>query len=187
MACGGTQSLSRVWLFVTLWTVARQAPLSMGFPRQQYWSELPFPSQGDLPNSKIKPESSALAGRLFITTPPGKPYIPSYTQGIPKVRGKIYHNQQGRHHLTIDSWKGSNFSPACLSKGEIFLKAKGKKAQKCISFFNPTIFLEGKTGNISRWPKILISKDIWKEFCSINNKQTKTGTPVTSAQFSGFS
>ena len=115
MACGGTQSLSRVWLFVTLWTVARQAPLSMGFPRQQYWSELQFPSQGDLPNSRIKPKSSALAGRLFITTPPGKHYIPSYTQGIPKVRGKIYHNQQGRHHLTIDSWKGSNFSPACLS------------------------------------------------------------------------
>ena len=95
--------------------IAHQAPLSMGFPRQQYWSELPFPPPGDLPNSRIEPESPALASRFFITTPPGKPYIPSYTQGILKVRGKMYNNQQGRYHLTIDSWKGSNFSPACLS------------------------------------------------------------------------
>ena len=97
------------------WTIACQPPLSMEFSRQQYWSELPFPPPGDLPNSRIEPESPALASRFFITTPPGKPYIPSYTQGILKVRGKMYNNQQGRHHLTIDSWKGSNFSPACLS------------------------------------------------------------------------
>ena len=41
--------LSHVWLFVTPWTVARQAPLTMGFPRQEYWSRLPFPTPGDLP------------------------------------------------------------------------------------------------------------------------------------------
>ena len=46
--------------FATPWTVARQAPLSMGFSRQEYWSELPFPSQGDLPDSGIKPTSPAL-------------------------------------------------------------------------------------------------------------------------------
>ena len=53
--------------FATSWTVAGQAPLSMGFPRQEYWSGLPFPSPGDLPNPGIKPESvasSALAGEL---------------------------------------------------------------------------------------------------------------------------
>ena len=44
----------------TSWTVARQAPLSMGFPRQEYWSGLPFPSPGDLPNSGIEPRSPAL-------------------------------------------------------------------------------------------------------------------------------
>ena len=56
--------------FVTMWTVARQAPLSMGFPRQEHQSELPFPSPGDLPNPGIKPASSALAGGFFTTEPP---------------------------------------------------------------------------------------------------------------------
>ena len=50
-------SLSRVRLFVTPWTVAHQAPLSMGFSRQEYWSRLPFPSPGDLPNPGIEPGS----------------------------------------------------------------------------------------------------------------------------------
>ena len=53
------QSLSRVQLFVTLWTVAHQAPLSMGFPRQEYWCGLPFHSLWDLPNSEIGLESLA--------------------------------------------------------------------------------------------------------------------------------
>ena len=56
----------------TPWTVAHQAPLSMGFPRQEYWSGLPFPSPGDLPNPRIKPTSPVLAGKLFINEPPGK-------------------------------------------------------------------------------------------------------------------
>ena len=57
-----------------LWTVACQAPLSMGFSRQEYWSELPFPSPGDLPDPGIKPVSPALTGGFFTTEPPGKPY-----------------------------------------------------------------------------------------------------------------
>ena len=48
------KSLSRVQLFATLWTVASQAPPFMGFSRQEYWSGLPFPSSGDLPNPGIK-------------------------------------------------------------------------------------------------------------------------------------
>ena len=51
--------------FVTPWTVAYQAPLSMGFPRQAYWSGLPFPSPGNLLGPGIKPMSSALEGGLF--------------------------------------------------------------------------------------------------------------------------
>ena len=51
--------LSCVQLFVTPWTVAHQAPLSMGFSRQEYWSGLPFPSPGDLPDPGIKPTSPA--------------------------------------------------------------------------------------------------------------------------------
>ena len=64
-------------LFVTQWTVARQAPLSMRFPRQEYCSGLPFPIPEDLPSPGIKPTSPAspvLAGRFFPTEPPGKPF-----------------------------------------------------------------------------------------------------------------
>ena len=60
--------------FTTPWTVAHQAPPSMGFPRQEYWSELPFPSPGDLLDPGIRPESPAsprLAGGFFTTEPPG--------------------------------------------------------------------------------------------------------------------
>ena len=60
---------------MTPWTVAHQAPLSMGFPRQEYWSGLPIPSPGDLPDSGIKPASSALADRFFTSGPPGKPKV----------------------------------------------------------------------------------------------------------------
>ena len=55
----------------TPWTLSHQAPLSMGFPRQEYWSGLPFPSPGDLPDPGIEPTSSSLAGRFFTTEPPG--------------------------------------------------------------------------------------------------------------------
>ena len=64
--------LSRVQLFVTPWTVALQAPLSMGFSRQEYWSRLPFPSPGDLPNPGIKPRSPALLADALSSEPPGK-------------------------------------------------------------------------------------------------------------------
>ena len=60
-----------VRLLETPWTVACQAPLSMGFARQEYWSGLPFPSPGDLSDPQIQPLSLALAGRLFTTAPPG--------------------------------------------------------------------------------------------------------------------
>ena len=59
--------------FVTPWTIACQAPLSMGFPRQEYWSRLPFPFSGDLPDPEIKPASPALAGEFFTTEPLRKP------------------------------------------------------------------------------------------------------------------
>ena len=71
-----TQSLSHARLSVTLWTVAHQAPLSMGFYRQECWSGLPFPSPGDLLYSGIKPESltsPALADRFFTTSTTDSP------------------------------------------------------------------------------------------------------------------
>ena len=69
------QSLCRVQLFATLWTVASQAPLSMEFSRWECWSELPFPSPGDLPDPGIQLTFLALAGRFFTTKPPRKPHI----------------------------------------------------------------------------------------------------------------
>ena len=68
---------SHVWLIVTLWTVAHQAPLSMGFSRQGYRSGLPSPTPGDLPDPGIK--SPELACEFFTTKPPGKPA--SFTVG----------------------------------------------------------------------------------------------------------
>ena len=65
------QSLSRVWLFATLWTVAHLAPLSTGFSRQEYWSGLPFPSPGDLPDPGIELRSPALQADALTSEPPG--------------------------------------------------------------------------------------------------------------------
>ena len=63
------ESLSRVPLFATPWTVAYQAPQSMGFSRQEYWSGFPFPSPGDLPDPGIKPESLALQADTLPSEP----------------------------------------------------------------------------------------------------------------------
>ena len=57
------------------WTVAHQSPLFMEFSRQEYWSGLPYPTPGDLPNQRIEPASPALAGRFFTAVPPGKQEI----------------------------------------------------------------------------------------------------------------
>ena len=82
--------LSHVQLFVTLWTVAHQAPLSMGFSRQGCWSRLPFPSPGDLPDPGIEttfPVSPALSSRFFMTEPPGKPLHDTLDQ-LTRISGR---------------------------------------------------------------------------------------------------
>ena len=74
----GAQSFQ---LFATLWTIAHQAPLSMGFPRKEYWSGLPFSPSEDLLHSSIEassPAFPALTKRFFTTEPPGKPYKPIF-------------------------------------------------------------------------------------------------------------
>ena len=73
----GSLSLSRIRLFVALWTVAHQVPLPMGFSRQEYWSGLPCPPPGGLPNPGIEPASlasPALGSGFFTTVPPGTFY-----------------------------------------------------------------------------------------------------------------
>ena len=78
--------LSRVRLFATPWTVARQAPLSMGFSRQEYWSGLPFPSPGDLCNPGIKPRSSGGSDGKESACNAGDPgLIPSWEDPLEEV------------------------------------------------------------------------------------------------------
>ena len=74
------KSLSRIQLFVTPWTVAYRAPLSMEFSRQEYWSRLPFPSPEDLPDPGLEPRSPALEADALLSEPQGKCiYIYMYT------------------------------------------------------------------------------------------------------------
>ena len=72
------QSFGRARLFVTLWTIAHQAFLSMRFPRQGYWSGLPFLPPGYVPSSGVKLASPALAGEFFTTELPGKSEVHVY-------------------------------------------------------------------------------------------------------------
>ena len=74
--CVFARALSRIRLFETPWTINRQAPLSMKFSRQEYWSGLPFPPPEDPPDPELElklPASLALGGGFFSTEPPGKP------------------------------------------------------------------------------------------------------------------
>ena len=71
--CVCAQSLSHVWLFATTWTVARQAPLFLEFPRQEYWNGLRFPFLD--PGIKLVSPASPLAGGFFATVSPGNPWI----------------------------------------------------------------------------------------------------------------
>ena len=77
--CMHAQWLSHIWLFATTWTVAHQAPLSMEFPRQEFWSEWPLPSTGDLLHPGVKPVAPAVSPALqagSLPLPPGMSHYP---------------------------------------------------------------------------------------------------------------
>ena len=95
------RSLSRVRLFVTPWTVAHQALLSMGFSRQEYWSGLPFPSSGDLPDPGFEPRSPALQADALTSEPPGKPITEYLKQKNKSVNWKITSHIVIIHFLCI--------------------------------------------------------------------------------------
>ena len=92
--------LSHVWLSVTPWTVAHQAPLSMGFSRQEYWSGVPYPTPGDLPDPGINTASLALASEFFTAVPPGKP--PYYTGSLSKGQEVICIYVSVSRHMNIE-------------------------------------------------------------------------------------
>ena len=100
-------SLSCVWLFATPWTVAYQVPPSMGFSRQEYWSGLPFPSPGALPDPGIEPGSPALQTDALPSEPPGKHTIASlqiksiYPSNIKGYWGFRKHCIQSTWHVPI--------------------------------------------------------------------------------------
>ena len=99
--CAVLSRFSHVRLCVTLWTVPRQAPLSMGFSRQEYWNWLPFPSPGNLPHPGIEPaclKSNPLwqAGSLTLV-PPGKPNITLYIESRVWYKWTYYETE-------TDSW-----------------------------------------------------------------------------------
>ena len=74
--------LSHVWLFLTSWAIAPQVPLSMGFPRQEFWSELPFPSPRDLPDTGIEPMSPAWQVDSLPQSHLGSPFYTSCLQVV---------------------------------------------------------------------------------------------------------
>ena len=97
--------LSYSQLFVTPWIVACQAPLSMGFPRQEYWSGFPSPSPGDLPNPGIKPAlltSPALADGLFTL-------VPSYCECFQTFRQFEKNCAVNTHVSTAQTLQGAFF------------------------------------------------------------------------------
>ena len=100
----------------TPWTIAPQAPLSMGFPRQENWSGLPFPSPGDLPHPGTEPESPALAGIFFTTETPGKP---------PKARGSQWGKCDPKTGLT--SWWVQTRPGQSMGEGRLYNYSQGIK------------------------------------------------------------
>ena len=135
---------SCIQLFVTLWTVAHQALLSMGFPRQVYWSGLPFLPPGNLPDPGIKttsPVTPALAGRFFTTVPPGKP-------------GCVFLNALGK-----ELW---NFLKAEIWPGSYVLYKEGQDSKSSgvtkgvITFLNPTnsALLRGSSTRVPGHPTL---------------------------------
>ena len=97
---------------MTPWTVAHQAPLSMGFPRQEYWSALLFPSPGDLPDPGMEPVSPALAGRFFTTEPPGTPPTPNV---LPVILYKSPHSNDSLSSWMLDTCQFSSIAQSCLT------------------------------------------------------------------------
>ena len=159
-------SLSCVRLFVTPWTVAHQAPLSMGFSRQEYWSGLPFLSPRDLPNPGIKPGSPALQADALPSEPPGKPKVKmKVAQLCPTVCDPTDCVVHGILQARILEWVAFPFSRgssqprgrtqvSCIAGG-FFTSWATREAQY---FFKPLFLVGGGGGRILEWAAIPFSR-----------------------------
>ena len=97
--CCMLSRFSRVRLFATPWTVSHQAPLSMGFSRQEYWDGLPFPSRGNLPDPGLKPGSPVLQGDSLLAKAPGKP---SLAETLPQIH--LGSSPKGQPTTALHHW-----------------------------------------------------------------------------------
>ena len=95
------ESLSRVRLFATPWTVSYQAPPSVGFSRQEYWSGMPFPSPGHLPSPGIEPRSPALQAYALPFEPPEKPVVSIYFSAAPYFSPPFFSPPPCPHNMSI--------------------------------------------------------------------------------------
>ena len=108
LACAHAQSLSRVQLLATPWTVAQQAPLSMGFSRQEYWSRLLFPPPGDFPDPRMEPTSPALAGGFLNTEPPTFPRCGLISRSSWRLKHTEPKSLRNHHFLKVDTLLSQN-------------------------------------------------------------------------------
>ena len=132
------KSLSRVRLFAIPWTVAHQAPQSMEFSGQEYWSGLPFPSPGDLPNPGIKPGSPALQAAALLSEPPGDRKRVRHNlvmEKQQKQQNHFYYTAQGftppslakrAEHAMLSYLCGSGHTVASVSNSHLPLFQPGK-------------------------------------------------------------
>ena len=127
---------SQVWPFATLWTVAFQAPMPMGFSRQEYWSELPFPPSGDLPDWGIKPKSLHWQEGSLPLSPPGKPNSSQRSQRV----CHFSHTYQFLFCWTCKTEEEIRFCPRNWEQCEIF-----KSLVELNLFFSPTTLKSLKT------------------------------------------
>ena len=129
--CAVLSGFSHVQLFATPWTITLQAPLSMGFPLQEYWSGMPCPPSGDLPDSGIKPTSPAspaLVGRFFTTEPLRKP-----SRNHDSLSRGLSHSSDGKESSCNAGDPGvGNHNPPQISTTSAFV---------CLFFLNLNLFI----------------------------------------------
>ena len=158
------KSLSRVQLFATPWTVACQAPPSMGFSKQGSWSGMPFPSPGDLPNPGIELGSPALKADSLPTEPPGKPLTTVWGQ---KNTFHASRNKKKAEIVILISEK-IDFQSKTVTRAKEghHIVIKGSIQQEDITTVN--IYSSNRGA----------SKDLWEELTNIKGR-TDSNTIIT--------
>ena len=120
--CSVPQALSCVRLFATPWTAALQAPLSIEFSRQEYWSGLPFPFPGDLLNPGIEPRSPALEADCLPSEPPEKCRD---TTTLPMARWVTRENSARTLRRNVRPRLGGGSEPVCMLRSKLDKKKQG--------------------------------------------------------------